>query len=106
MPDRQREDHRQRQDEALVLADQHQVDEHDHDQEDIDGRVALARLVIGQALPAQAVAVGSVCSATSWIAWIASPLAVARGRRTLDGGGGIEVVAVDLVQALLLLAAS
>ena len=55
-PDRQREDHRQRQDEALVLPDEHQIDEDDDDPEDEDGRVPLVRLVIGEAFPADAVA--------------------------------------------------
>ena len=45
-PDRQRQDHGQRQHETLVLPNQYQIDEDDDDQEDINSRVPLVRLVI------------------------------------------------------------
>src|SRR5471030_1245884 len=48
-PDRQRQDHCQRQDETLVLPNQYQIDEDDYDQEDINSRVPLPRLVIREA---------------------------------------------------------
>ena len=54
-PDRQRQDHCQRQDETLVLPDQHQIDEDDDDQEDVNSLVPLFRLVIREAFPAEAV---------------------------------------------------
>jgi hypothetical protein len=54
--DGQRQDHRQRQQEALVLADQHQVHEHDDDQEDVERLVAALYLVEGEARPVDVVA--------------------------------------------------
>src|SRR5512135_277245 len=102
-PDRQREDHSQRQQEALVLPDQHQIDEDDDDQEDVNGQVPLPRLVVREALPADAVAGrqrlgGDLADRVDGL-----PAGVAGRRRPLNGGGGVQVIAVDLVQALLLL---
>ena len=103
MPDRQRQDHRQRQDETLVLPDQHQIDEDDDDQEDIDRRVPLVRLVVREAFPADAVTARQRLGGDFLDRLDGLTAAVAGGRCTLNGGGGIQVVAVDLVQALLLL---
>jgi hypothetical protein len=66
-------DHRQREDEALVLRRQHQIDEHQHDPEDVHGLVAAPRLVVREALPGDVVAARQV-AATSLIAWTASPV--------------------------------
>ena len=70
-PDRQRQDHGQRQDETLVLPDQYQIDEGDDDQEDINRLVPLFRLVVREAFPADAVTVWQRLAATSWIALMA-----------------------------------
>src|SRR5208282_3830726 len=56
-PDRQRQDHRQRQYKTLVLPDQYQIDEGDYDEEDINRLVPFSRLVVRETCPAEAVTV-------------------------------------------------
>ncbi len=102
-PDRQRQDHGQRQDETLVLPNQYQIDEDDDDQEDINRLVPLSRLVIREAFPADAVTARQRLGGDLLDRLDGLTAAVAGSRRTLNGGGGIQVIAVDLVQALLLL---
>ena len=105
-PDRQRQDHRQRQDEALVLPDQHQIDEGDDDEEDIDRLVPLPCLVVSETRPADVETARQRLGADLLDRLDGLTGAVAGSRRALDGGGGVQVVPGDLVQALLLFDAS
>src|SRR5579883_726984 len=101
--DWQRKDNGQRQDEALVLPDQHQIDEGDDDQEDVNRLIALSRLIVGKALPAEAVTVRERLSGDLIDRLDGLTAAIAGRRRTLNDGARIQVIPGDLVQSLLLL---
>ena len=88
---------------ALVLPDQHQIDEGDDDEEDINCLVPLSRLVVRETCPAEVETARQRLGGDLLDRLDGLTGAVAGSRCTLNGGGGVQVVAGDLVQALLLL---
>src|SRR5579883_2231404 len=101
-PDWQREDNGQRQDEALVLPDQHQIDEGDDDQENVHRLVPGSRFVIRETGPVDIVTARQRLLGDLPNRLHGLPGTVARSRRALNGGGGVEVIPGDLVQTLFL----
>src|SRR5579883_807926 len=103
--DWQRQNYSQRQDEALVLPDQYQIDEGDDDEEDVNRFIPRSRFVIRETSPVDVVIrrynLGIGGNFPNCLDGL--PGAVARSRCALDGGGGVEVETGDLVQPLLLL---
>ena len=90
-PDRQRQDHGQRQDEALVLPDQHQIDEDDDDEEDINRLVPLSRLVVRETCPADVVTARQRLGGDLLDRLDGLTGAVAGSRAHLNGGGGYRL---------------
>ena len=99
--DRQREDHRQRQQETLILPDQHEIDEHQHDDEDVNGFIAAKRLVEGEARPSDVKAArkGLGCHLLNGLDGVARAESI--GGRTLNRGCGIGIVTGDFVESQL-----
>src|SRR5206468_2524060 len=91
-PDRQRQDDGQRQDEALVLRHQDEVDEGDDDQEDVDGLVPLFRLVVRDTFPAEAVTGRQRLGGDLPDCVEGLTATVAGSGSALNGGGRIQVI--------------
>jgi hypothetical protein len=86
------------------LRDQHQIDEGDDDEEDINGLVPLSCLVVSETRPAD-VETGRQRPGADLLDRLDGLAgAVANSRRALNGGGGVQVIAGDLIQTLLLYA--
>ena len=88
---------------AFILSHQHEIDKDDDDQKDVNRQIALAGLVIREALPTNTVTIRQSLGGKLLDRLDGLAAAETRCRGRLDGGGRIQIVTVDCVDALDLL---
>src|SRR5690606_32460045 len=100
---RQRDNDTERDEEALVLSNQDEIHKDNNHQENIECDISSLRLVIGEAAPGDVESWCQRLGGNGLHGGDCLAAAVTLGRRSLNGGGWVEVVSTDLVETLLFL---